>query len=144
MFRNTILSLAAAMLICGAVIGAARAETNQANVEHATKAAAAWLKLVDDGNYRASWEQASTLFKGHVTEQEWEQKLGAARKPLGNLVSRKLRIAQYATSLPGAPDGQYVVIEYDSSFVNKKSAVESVTPMIDKDGGWHVSGYYIR
>lgn len=48
------------------------------------------------------------------------------------------------TSLPGAPDGKYVVIQYDTSFENKKAAVETVTPMLDKDGKWRVSGYYIK
>lgn len=27
---------------------------------------------------------------------------------------------------------------------NKKSAIETVTPMMDKDGKWRVSGYYIK
>lgn len=58
--------------------------------------------------------------------------------------SRKLKSATYTKTLPGAPDGEYVVIQYDSSFVNKKSAVETVTPMLDKDGKWRVSGYFIR
>ena len=44
----------------------------------------------------------------------------------------------------GRPDGEYVVILYDTSFENKKSAVETVTQMIDKDGNWHVAGYYIK
>jgi hypothetical protein len=60
----------------------------------------------------------------------------------GNFV--RLKAAHYATSLPGAPDGKYVVIRYASSFQNKKSAMETVTPMLDKDGKWHVSGYYIK
>ncbi|MGB5422961.1 MAG: DUF4019 domain-containing protein [Desulfobacterales bacterium] len=27
---------------------------------------------------------------------------------------------------------------------NKASAVETITPMLDKDGQWRVSGYYIK
>jgi hypothetical protein len=42
------------------------------------------------------------------------------------------------------PDGQYVVIRYDSSFANKKSAIETVTPMLDQGGQWRVSGYFIK
>jgi hypothetical protein len=68
----------------------------------------------------------------------------AVRAPLGKLVSRKLKSRQYAESLPGAPDGKYVVIQYDTVFENKKSAVETVTPMQDADGAWRVSGYYIK
>ena len=46
-------------------------------------------------------------------------------------------------SLPGVPDGQYVVIEYRSVYEKKQEAVETVTPMVE-DGEWKVSGYYIR
>ena len=68
----------------------------------------------------------------------------AVRTPLGKLVSRKVKSASYKTSLPGAPDGEYVVIEFETSFLNKKTAVETVTPMMDNDGNWRVSGYYIK
>jgi hypothetical protein len=110
----------------------------------AEAAAEAWLKFVDSGDYSQSWQDASSLFKAAVTEKDWEQKLNAARGPLGALISRTLKSADYKTALPGAPDGQYVVIRYDSSFANKKSAIETVTPMLDKDGHWRVSGYFIK
>lgn len=48
------------------------------------------------------------------------------------------------TSLPGAPDGEYVVIQFETSFEKKKSSLETVTPMKEKDGAWRVSGYYIK
>ncbi|HWN92533.1 MAG TPA: DUF4019 domain-containing protein, partial [Verrucomicrobiae bacterium] len=47
-------------------------------------------------------------------------------------------------TLPGAPDGEYVVIQYETAFENKASAVETITPMLDKDGSWRISGYYIK
>jgi len=60
------------------------------------------------------------------------------------MVSRKVKSTTYKTALPGAPDGEYVVIEFESVFENKKAAVETVTPMMDKDGKWQVSGYFIK
>ncbi len=48
------------------------------------------------------------------------------------------------SSLPGAPDGAYVVIQYGTSFENRKHAVETVTPMRERNGAWRVSGYFIR
>ena len=60
------------------------------------------------------------------------------------MLKRSVKSKQYATSLPGAPDGEYVVIQYETSFEKKKSAIETVTPMLDKDGKWRVSGYYIK
>ena len=68
----------------------------------------------------------------------------AVRTPLGSLISRQVKTQTYKTELPGAPDGEYVVIQFDTSFENKRSAIETVTPMRDKDGAWRVSGYFIR
>jgi len=115
-----------------------------ASQKAAEDAAKSWLALVDSGNYGESWSQASQLFKQQVTAAQWESAVKVARGPLGTLQSRQVKSAQYARTLPGAPDGEYVVIQYESAFENKKAATETVTPMKDKDGHWRVAGYYIR
>lgn len=114
------------------------------NEKAAQAAAEAWLALVDAGNYAQSWTDASTLFRRAIDQAGWEKALTGVRTPLGSVVSRSLKSAKYATSLPGAPDGEYVVIQYDTSFTNKRNAVETVTPMKEPDGSWRVSGYFIR
>ena len=63
---------------------------------------------------------------------------------LGKMKSRVKQDADYRTSLPGSPAGEYVVIIFKTTFANKKDAIETVTPMKDKDGKWRVSGYYIK
>jgi len=110
----------------------------------AVDAAKAWLSIVDGGNYADSWVEASVLFKGSVQQTQWVETMETARKPFGKNLSRKLKSASYTTTLPGAPDGEYVLIQFESSFENKKSAVETITPMMDKDGKWRVSGYFIK
>jgi hypothetical protein len=110
----------------------------------AITAAEQWLSLVDSGSYQQSWSKAAAYFRNAITEEKWVQSLRAVRTPLGRLISRKVKSAAYKTSLPGAPDGEYVVIQFETSFENKKSAIETVTPMLEKDGTWRVSGYYIK
>jgi hypothetical protein len=110
----------------------------------AEESSAAWLELVDEGDYGASWEGAAGYFKEAVNKETWRQTISAVREPLGPVVSRQLRSKEYATTLPGAPDGEYVVLQYDTVFENKESAVETITPMKDEDGTWRVSGYYIQ
>ncbi len=110
----------------------------------AVVAAEQWLSLVDQGQYAESWKEAAEYFRNAVTQTQWEQMAQATRKPLGKIISRNLKAKTYTTTLPGAPDGQYVVIQFDTSFENKKSAIETVSPMMDKDGKWRVSGYYIK
>ncbi len=110
----------------------------------AVAAAKLWLALIDDDQYGESWETAAAYFKSAITKDKWQQTLTAVRKPLGKLVSRELSSKTYMQSLPGAPDGEYVVIQFATSFENKKSATETVTPVLDSDGIWRVSGYYIK
>lgn len=112
--------------------------------DRAVEAAKTWLALIDKGKYGESWETAAVYFKNATTKEKWEQMLAAVRKPLGKLVSRELKSKTYKKSLPGAPDGEYVVIQFNTVFENKKSAVETITPMLDKDSKWRVSGYYIK
>jgi len=103
-----------------------------------------WLGVVDAEKYGESWKEAAEYFRMAVKQEQWEQSMQAVRKPLGKLVKRKVKTKTYKTSLPGAPDGEYVVIQFETSFENKKSAIETVTPMMDKDGRWRVCGYYIK
>ena len=110
----------------------------------ALSAAYAWLKLVDEGSYAGSWQEAAEYFRNNVAKEKWTDGLQAARKPLGKLVSRTVMNTTYANSLPGAPDGEYVVIQFSTSFEKKKQAIETITPMLDRDGVWRVSGYYIK
>jgi len=125
-------------------LGAAAGDKEAAAKEAALAEAKIWLGLVDEGYYGTSWQQCAMLFRDAVTKEGWVRQVSGVRGPLGALKQRSLRSAQYATSLPGAPDGEYVVIQYQASFEHKADAVETVTPMLDKDGKWRVSGYYIK
>jgi hypothetical protein len=110
----------------------------------AQKSAEAWLALIDSGKYAESWDEASQVFKGALTRDQWASTVKGVRVPLGTVQSRKFKSATYTKTLPGAPDGEYVVIQYDTSFANKQTATETTIPMLDKDGKWRVSGYFIK
>ncbi|MBZ5665166.1 MAG: DUF4019 domain-containing protein [Acidobacteriia bacterium] len=133
------------VFVFGLLLGICAAVQAQQKPEQlAQQSSDAWLALVDSGKYADSWQEAAQLFKAHVTKEQWQGALRASRDPLGKMLSRTLKSATYARTLPGAPDGEYVVIQYDSSFEHKQSAVETITPMLDKDGKWRISGYFIK
>lgn len=115
-----------------------------AKEKDAVSAAKVWLTMVDEGKYADSWQNTATYFRNTVPQSQWEQSLQAIRTPLGKVVSRRVNTKSYKTSLPGAPDGEYLVIQFATSFANKKSSVETVTPMLENDGTWRVSGYFIK
>jgi hypothetical protein len=133
------LCLAGALLIipgCG--------KSNPAAEEAALKAAQEWLGIVDNGQHAESWQQASEYFRNAISQKDWEQAMKSVRAPFGAVKSRVVKSKKYRTTIPGAPDGQYVIIQFKTSFENKASAVETITPMLEKDGSWRVSGYYIK
>ncbi len=111
--------------------------------DQAVPSGLAWLKLVDSGKYADSWREASTYFRSRVPEKQWIPMVQGVRTPLGALVSRKQRSPTFTTTLPGAPDGNYAVIVFDTSFQNKASAMEQLTVMADGEK-WRVAGYFIR
>ncbi|MEN6449020.1 MAG: YdjY domain-containing protein [Thermoguttaceae bacterium] len=110
----------------------------------AIEAAEAWLALIDKGEYSKGWESAASYYRNAVERHEMIQKFNAMRKPLGKVKSRTISAKQYTTSPPGAPDGHYVILQFKTVFEKKADAVETVTPMLDKDKKWRVSGYYVR
>ncbi len=133
-----------ALLCMGLALGGVHvAGASPADEAAAVAAADGWLRLLDAGEYDETWRKAASLFRGAVAKEQWARSVSAARRPFGTFVSRKLLGAQYAESLPGAPDGRYVVIQYEAVYENERSAVETVTPMYDQ-GAWRVSGYFIK
>jgi serine/threonine protein kinase len=117
-----------------------RTTTNNAAVEPAQ----IWLQNIDAGNYAQSWTNAAAYFQQAITPEKWVEAVQQARKSFGPLISRTVKSAQEMSSLPGAPDGRYIVMQFATSFANKKSAVETVTFMLEKDDQWRAVGYYIK
>lgn len=113
-------------------------------VTEAQVAAKSWLALTDSAKYGQSWDDAASFFKRAVTKADWEKSIRGVRSPLGAMKARKVKSATFTRTLPGAPDGEYVVIQFESQFENKAAAIETVTPMHDKDGAWRVSGYFLK
>lgn len=110
----------------------------------ALAAADRWLALIDRGDAEASWSAASNLLRSAIDEARWSEALRRAQGPIGRPRSREVERLRYATELPGAPDGEYVVVEYATEFERKRNGSELVTLMREPDGVWRVAGYYVR
>jgi hypothetical protein len=134
----TLLVALTAMLVSGSV------EAQGSGTKAAQTSVEVWLALIDSESYAASWESAATLFRNAITQEKWQAAAQTARAPLGQLKSRALKSATSTTTLPGAPDGEYVVFQFNTSFAQKAAAVETVTAIREKDGTWHVGGYFIK
>jgi hypothetical protein len=139
MKRILILLLAAAAFLAGPAFA-----QDDPRIATGEAAAETWLALTDLGYYDTSWDDAAPSFKATVPKAGWLTGITKLREPLGKLISRNPSSARFAEWLTGAPNGEYVTIEYDSEFENKTGAVEIVTTRHEKDGSWKVMGYQLR
>nr|WP_246394792.1 DUF4019 domain-containing protein [Microbulbifer rhizosphaerae] len=102
-----------------------------------------WLEGVDAGHYGQSWNQASQLFQQQVPQGKWQEMLEQVRKPLGLKLKREVDSVSRHKTLPGVPDGDYVVVTFATSFENKAQATETVT--VEKVASeWRTLGYFIK
>jgi uncharacterized protein DUF4019 len=121
----------------------AAASAADMDTQNATDAAKSWLALVDADNYVQSWNLASAFFRTHVTEAQWQSAAKAARDPMGPVLARNIASVDFTSTLPGAPDGRYVVVKFDTKFANKAAAIETTAMAMD-GGSWKAAGYYVR
>jgi hypothetical protein len=109
----------------------------------AQREAEGWLRLVDQGHYEASWDSSSATFRRAVTRGAWGPMVRQARSQYEPLGARRLLSRQYTTTLPKAPPGQYVVLQYQTAAAGGHQVVETV--VMERDAGrWRLSGYFIR
>jgi nitrous oxidase accessory protein NosD len=120
------------------------ADKTGVQVEAPVEAALGWLKLVDDGDYAKSFDEMAALFRGAVSKADWEKTMDLHKKGFGKVVSRKVQSKRRTRHLPTGPAGEYVIIEFESSFENKSKTAETVTLMRDRDGVWRVTRYFIE
>lgn len=111
--------------------------------EQSQGSAEAWLSLIDHQNYSESWAQSASLFRSRVSQQRWTEMAKQVREPLGRVISRKVLSSTTTRTLPRAPEGDYVVLRFQTSFQAKSEAIETLTVVLE-DGQWKAVGYYIK
>ena len=142
MTRRQALLIALACCLSATGIGSVLAQDPRATA--AQKEARSWLALTDRDDARASWSATGKQFQNAISADKWADSLKQVRPPLGALVERTLLSTQFTTSFQGAPDGDYVLLVFRSSFVKKIASGETVTLEHEADGAWRVIGYLIR
>jgi hypothetical protein len=113
-----------------------------AAVAAATRAAESWLRLVDEGRYDSSWEDAAPAFQEAVSKEEWEQTLAQVRLPLEPMGARTVRMTRYLENPPQAPPGIYVLVQFETQSA-AGPVIETVVPMRAGED-WKVSGYFVQ
>lgn len=144
-------------LLLGFILPISHAQTNNSVTvtdpkEAAVTAIKAWLELIDQGHYAQSWDEADgPEFKKALTQAQWVQALNQARKPLGKVKSRVLASAALQiASCKDAPSSviklssDVVTAQFNTSFENMASSLETVLFVKTPDGSWKAVGYTVK
>jgi hypothetical protein len=129
-----ILVVALAGIAAGLISAATPAE------EEASGIGQKWLTLLDDQKYEESWNQAGSMFRDEVKHDQWIAVLNRLRTPMGPMISRTTARVDFVKTLAGAPDGEYAIIHYTTSFQNKSGVTERLT-LVKEDGKWQAAAY---
>ncbi len=114
-----------------------------AEEQAAQRQALGFLGYLDHERYADSYAYTGMLIRAQLDRDAFATQIEKTRAGTGALLARELIDASYTTSVPGAPEGQYVVLHYGANFANRQEAVETVILAFAK-GYWRVSGYYIK
>jgi len=123
--------------------GARPVEATSTASSQGAEDALAWVALLDQGQWDESWRTAGALFRAQLTPGAWATSVRSVREQVGPLVSRVQKSATRTTTLPGAPEGEYEVIQYQTRFGDKPDAIETVV-LVREGSTWKVVGYFIR
>jgi len=126
-------------LVLGLLIVPEATHAQQKKIDAATTAAQSWLKLLDAGDYAASWTKGAKPLQSQMPKKKWVQHLKEkAHKDLGDVKSRSLS----GTTHKSKSSGEYVVAKYKTQY-GSKSMLETVTVKNTPDA-WKVAGYFIK
>lgn len=110
----------------------------------ATDAAVKFLYLIDNGEYGQSWEVASAHLQETISKEEWEKKLEEVRGAIGSVTERVKDDVTYLEAAGDMPEGEYVVIRFNTSFSERKFMIENVTLHLAAGSEWRVGGYFFK
>lgn len=82
------------------------------------------------------------MFRSQISKGEWAAAVSTIRAKVGNLESRSLTTTKSMKSLPNVPDGEHVVLQYQTIFSGKKPTETLI--LSNSKTGWVVIGYFIN
>lgn len=133
-----------ALIAMLALVQPVQGQTQADPIRDSAQAAEQWLKILDDGKFQDSWDRASMTLRLTVPKRNWIALMENIKKPYGTVQSRKIIDQRPAKNPKDLPKGDYMVLVFEASFANKKTAHELVTLVQESDGRWRVLTYQIQ
>lgn len=130
----------AAILLMGSSLFAMTEAQEKAGIEASNE----WLKLIDQGQYDASWNAASVTLQLTLNQDAWHKYLNLVRKSLGSVKQRTLVGESLAPNPDKLPAGEYELLLYQTTFNGSTTAHDELVSMVlGHDGKWRPVIYQV-
>ncbi|MEO8878864.1 MAG: DUF4019 domain-containing protein [Gemmatimonadaceae bacterium] len=116
----------------------------QSEKSDADAQATSWLTLVDAGKSTETWRAVGAVLRDGISAEKWAEEVERVQTSLGPLTSRTMAVEQRLDTLPGLPEGDYIVRQYHSIYSEIRAVVETLTLQRESDSVWRVVGYFVR
>ena len=102
-----------------------------------------FVSIVDNEDFSAAYRQASEILRIINSEQEWTAEQRRHQQVLGRVLERQLIAVRARDAHAGFPDGNYLIVCFESRTEFKQKAIEVVlVGQLGED--WRVCKYSIR
>jgi hypothetical protein len=85
-----------------------------------------FLQLLDQGLQDESWQTMSVAFRSLNERVHWNTRQQVIRTSYGPLESRDLKHISYRKTFSLSPDGEYIIVQFRSSYQNKAETIETL------------------
>jgi hypothetical protein len=103
--------------------------------------AKAWLVLIDQGDYQASWKQTSAALQAEQPLAQWTEAVKAMRNKRGAAIMREVTSYKFKRVTRDAPTPE-AVVQFRSQF--ERSLSKEMVTLLLQDGQWRPSEYTLR
>jgi uncharacterized protein (TIGR03067 family) len=117
------------------------AEAREAKLEAATRAAEAWLKLIDAGEYVRAWEEADAITKSNPRD-EFAQFFQELARKNGKPLTRTLTSREFERLGSGAPSDFSITLTYHVNYERAGDRTVTVGVVLQADGRWRVQTWW--
>ena len=111
------------ILLISTAIPAVAALLSQTRAENQARG---FLQQLDQGQSDEPWQAMSAHFQAITDQARWKIRQQVIRASYGPLLSRDFKNVSYRTSFSLSPDGEYVIVQFRSSYQNKAESIETV------------------
>jgi len=129
-------------MLLALLLAACDSPTTTLREQAARNTAEKWLAKADGGDHAGTWDMTTPEFRVQIRKEDWKARQETFYQQLGRPTRRELIAAKYTTSVPGVPEGEYVLIQYRRPVSAGGPVLETIT-MRRAGDQWQTAGYWI-